>query len=287
MDLKSLLDHPGKLPTIPRVTQRLISSLDSDSVTAGEIAALIETDPVLSAKLLRLANSAYFHVARSIETVDDAIRILGLAMVRQLVLAGGLVGAFTATPGMDLRLFWTHSLHTACAARWLAGRCAVNRDLAFTLGLMHGIGQLHLHSAAPAVMVSLDQQVQVLAADRTLLETRVLGFHFLEVSAALATIWNFPASLVQPLALIANPLAAQEFSAPAALVHLAVWRARQELLPLGAAQAQATYPHALGQRLGLCSAWALPQHDDPTLPTQQQRMPALHELSPGLDALLD
>jgi HD-like signal output (HDOD) protein len=67
MDLKSLLDHPGKLPTIPRVTQRVIHSFNSDNVTAAEIAELIETDPVLSAKLLSLANSAYFQVARSIE----------------------------------------------------------------------------------------------------------------------------------------------------------------------------------------------------------------------------
>jgi hypothetical protein len=152
---------------------------------------------------------------------------------------------------------------------------------------MHGIGQLHMHSAAPSAMVTLDQQMPVLAPDRAWLETQVLGFNFMEVSAALAKIWNFPASLVEPLSQIANPLAAKEFSPPAAVAHLAAWRARQEVLPLGAAQARASYPHALGQRLGLSSAWALPQEDAPGTQTQQRPMPALHELSHGLDAMLD
>ena len=94
MDLKSLLDQPNKLPTIPKVAQELIVSFSSEDVSVNDIAQQLSADPVLSAKLLRLANSAYFQLARSIETIDDAMRILGLAMVRNLVLGSGMIGAY-------------------------------------------------------------------------------------------------------------------------------------------------------------------------------------------------
>jgi HD-like signal output (HDOD) protein len=286
MDLKSLIDHPSKLPTVPQVTQRVIASFGFEEVTVGEIAELIEADPVLSAKLLRLANSSYFQVSRSIESVDDAIRILGLAMVRHLVLAGGLMGAYVNIPGIDLHQFWTHSLYTACTARWLAEHGDVNRDLAFTLGLMHGIGQLHLHSVAPAAAVALDQQAHVLSAERARCETGALGFNYLNVSAALAGIWNFPVSLAEPLQHIADPLAAPPYSAVAAIVHLSAWHARNIVLGACAEDIRAHYPHAVGDRLGMAASWVLPDMQatgKQALPS----IPALHELAHGLDDMLN
>jgi HD-like signal output (HDOD) protein len=286
MDLKSLIDHPSKLPTVPRVTQRVIASFGAEDVTVGEIAQLIEADPVLSAKLLRLANSSYFQVSRSIESVEDAIRILGLAMVRHLVLAGGLMGIYVNMPGIDMHQFWTHSLYTACTARWLAEHSAVNRDQVFTLGLMHGIGQLHMHSVAPAATVALDQQVHVLSAERVLCESEALGFNYLDVSAALATLWNFPQTLAEPLQYIGDPLAAPHFSAVAATVHLSVWHARNTVLGASAQAIQMLYPHAVGKRLGMSASWVLP-NTEPTDGAAMPPIPHLHELTHGLDDMLN
>ena len=288
MDFKSLIDHPSKLPTVPQVTQRVIASFGSEDVTVGEIAELIEADPVLSAKLLRLANSSYFQVSRSIDSVDDAIRILGLAMVRHLVLAGGLMGIYVNMPGIDMHQFWTHSLYTACTARWLAEHSAVNRDQVFTLGLMHGIGQLHMHTVAPAATVALDLQAHVLSAERARCETGALGFNYLDVSAALANLWNFPKSLVDPLQYIADPLAAPHFSAVAATVHLSAWHARNTLLEVSEQDIHKHYPHAVGNRLGISASWVLRDTnagttDGAALPP----IPHLHELTHGLDEMLN
>jgi HD-like signal output (HDOD) protein len=272
MDIQSLIDHPSKLPTVPRVAQRVIASFGSEDVTIGEISDLISADLGLSAKLLRLANSAYFQMARSVETVDDAIRILGMAMVRNLVLGVGMVETFAQAPGLDLHQFWKHNLYTACAAKWMAAHCNVNRDLAFTLGLLQGIGQLHMHMAAPSAMVALDQQAHVLAPQRTSLEFLALGFNAFDVSAALAAHWNFPPTLVEPLSKIADPLAATEFSAPAGLVHLGIWRSRNEILAMPQEEVAQTYPDAVANHLGLASV----------LPG----MPAPHDLAHGLDAML-
>jgi HD-like signal output (HDOD) protein len=290
MDLKTLIDHPSKLPTVPRVTHRVIASFGSENVTVGEIAQLIEADPVLSANLLRLANSSYFQVIRSIESVDDAIRILGMAMVRHVVLVSGMMGTYVNIPGIDLHQFWTHSLYTACTARWLAEYCAVNREQVFTLGLIQGIGQLHMHSVAPAVTVALDNEAHVLSAERVHCETEALGFNYLNVSAALAKLWNFPDSLAEPLRYIADPLAAPHFSAVAATVHLSAWHARNTILEISSEESFLHYPHAVGDRLGISSHWVSPSMSPKSVSTNRTSMltiPELHELTHGLDEILN
>jgi HD-like signal output (HDOD) protein len=287
MDLKSLLDQPSKLPTIPKVTQQLMESFSSEDVSVAEIARQLATDPALSAKLLRLANSAYFHVSRTIGTVDDALRMLGFVMVRNLVLGNGMVAAFRNTPGMDLKQFWRYNLYTACAARWLAGAAGGNADLVFTIGLLHGIGHFQMHTGMPAVMAPLDQQLAVLADGRAELETQALGFHHGAVAAALADIWRLPSPIIQALRDVPQPLLSPEFSELAAYVHLGAWRARVDVLAMSDEAALASYPVDVGRRLRLAPTW-LPvlAGQSPGL-TRSTLMPPLAELSEGLDAMLD
>ena len=285
MKLESLIDQPGKLPVIPKVVQKLMQSFGDENVSATEIAQQIAADPTLSAKLLRLANSAYFHVSRTVGSVDDALRMLGFVMVRNLVLGNGMAKAFPKIPGIDLPQFWRYTLYTACTARWLANEASKARgsgdatggtasDTVFTLGMMHGIGQLQIHVVMPYAMPSMKPQVHVLAAERAALETQEFGFNYAEVSAELAQLWNFPAHLVGALRRIPEPLAAGEFSAAAALVHLAAWRARAEVLEMSSDEMAASYPQAVAQRLGIDDDWV-------------ERMPALPELTAGLAEMLE
>ena len=111
MKLDALFQNPTALPTAPKAVEELISSFDKASVSTEEIAKKLATDPVLSAKLLRLANSAYYHVSRSIGTVEDAVLMLGFVTVRTLVISSGLVSGFKTVPGLDLKQFWRYSLH--------------------------------------------------------------------------------------------------------------------------------------------------------------------------------
>lgn len=284
MELKSLIDQPGKLPTIPKVAQQLIASFSSEDVSVNEIASQLTADPALSAKLLRLANSAYFHVSRTIGTVESALQMLGFVMVRNLVLGNSVAAAFKNIKGIDLPQFWRYNLHTACAARWLAQRTEVNGDMVFTLGLMHGIGQLQMHAVMPQEMAALDQQTHVLALERTEQEKNALGFHHMQVSAELARVWNFPQSLIDALANVAEPLSAPEFSQAAALVYLGAWRSKVDALGLSAEECQASYPEQVAQRLGLDSAWfsfaAEADEDSPA-------MPSLAQLTDGLEAMFE
>ena len=287
MELKSLIDQPHKLPTIPKIAQKLIESFSSDDVSSDEIARQIGADPVLSAKLLRLANSAYFHVSRTIGTVDDALHMLGFVMVRNLVLSSGMMAAFRNTPGVDLRQFWRYNLYTACASRWLASAAGVNGDMVFTLGMMHGIGQLQMHVGMPDVMAPIDQQMHVLDGERAAFETSVLGFHYGDVSAELAKLWNFPQPLIAALRDTPQPLAAEIFSEPAAWVHLGAWRARTEVLEMYDEAVVATYPAKVGMRLHQAPGWVPALAAADSLASATEIMPPLSDLTEGLEAMLE
>jgi HD-like signal output (HDOD) protein len=285
VDIKSLLDQPGKLPNIPKVAHHLIESFSADNISIAEIADQLAADPALSAKLLRLANSAYFHVSRTVGTVDDALRMLGFVMVRNLVLGNGMVAAFRNTPGLNLTQFWRYNLYAASASRWLANASGANTDLVFTVGLMHAIGQLQMHAVAPDEMAPLDRQCHVLDGARADLERQNFGFHHGDVAAELARIWHFPADIVAALRATPHPLDAQEFSEAAAWVHLGAWRARAEVLEYSDDQISTSYPQAVGKRLGVSPAWV------PIMATAYPGsstviMPALAELTEGLDAML-
>jgi HD-like signal output (HDOD) protein len=286
MELLSLIDQPGKLPTIPKVGQQLIASFSSEDSSVTEISAQLAADPALSAKLLRLANSAYFHVSRTIGTVDSALQMLGFVMVRNLVLGNSMASAFKGVHGLDLKQFWRYNLYTACSARWLAHRADFNADMVFTLGLMHGIGQLQMHAVKPNEMAPLDKQMSVLDAGRAQLEADTFGFHYADVSAELARVWNFPQTLIDALRPVPFPLAGAEFSEAAGWVHMGSWRARCEVLCLSPEVQAATYPVEVGHRLHLDSGWTgmlanhLPQDDS-------SKMPPLLELTEGLEAMFE
>jgi HD-like signal output (HDOD) protein len=286
MNLQQLLDHPSKLPTIPQVVQQLIDSFSAEDVAIDDIARHLSADPTLSAKLLRLANSAYFHVSRTVTTVDDALRMLGFVMVRNLVLGSGISKAFRNTPGMNLQQFWRYNLYTACASRWLAARSGENADFVFTVGLLHGIGQLQMHLGLGEAVLKLDKQINVLEAGRADAEQASLGFHYGAVAAGLATAWHFPAPIIEALASVPKPLDAQAFCPAAAWVHLGAWRARNEVLALDDAPSLASYPSTVAQRLGLDPDWT------PSLAAQNPQtiampMPPLSELTEGLDAMFE
>jgi HD-like signal output (HDOD) protein len=274
MDMKSLLDQPHKLPTVPAVTQKLIASFSDENVGFNQIAEQISADPALSAKLLRLANSAYFHLSRTIGSVEEALQMLGFVMVRNLVLGNGMATAFRDTKGIDLQQFWRFNLYSASAARWLAGRAGANADLVFTVGLMVGIGQLQLHVAAPEAVSPIDQLKSVLDAERAALEQQTLGFHNGEVAAELAQLWNFPAPIVTAMRRVANPLQWPEPCEAAACVHLGAWAARNAILQASPEQALASLPVAVAQSLGLSQQWLI------------QELPPVAELAAGLDELL-
>lgn len=274
MRLTELLQQPQALPTIPSVVHKLIDSLNRDDAAIEDVTQAISADPVLSAKLLRLANSSYYHVSRTVGTVDDAVVMLGFLTVRTLVIGAGVAGAFPARAGVDLKRFWAYSTQTAAAASWLARYAQCSRDHAFTVGLMHGLGHLVMHAGMPEPVLYLDKTCDILDARRADMEHTSFGYNHTDVTAALLKEWKLPQTLVDAVAQSAEPLRTPDFTPLAGVLHVAAWRARAQQAGLSQAELMQTLPTAVCAKLNVTPALILDE------------MPPLSELSEGLAAIV-
>lgn len=220
MELKNLIDNAQKLPNIPKVVQELIESFGDENINNETIAKKISADQVLTAKVLRAANSAHYGGNRKVGSVSDAVFILGFNAVRTLVLASGMTGAFKAPEGFDLPAFWHNSFAVAATCKWLAKFSKDDAETAFTCGMIHNIGELLIHILLPEECKEI-QKVVDRGARNSDIEKNVLGFNFPEAGAELANRWKFPDAIVAGIRYQLDPLAAPEFSRFAALINIA------------------------------------------------------------------
>lgn len=209
-----------KLPSISDVAQSLIKSLHEPDVSIAEVGALIARDPAISAKLLRLANSAQFGLPRGVGTIEDAIAMVGMDRVRTLALGACMSGAFPATPGLDKTVFWQTSMACAGYAQWLAERLQINGQVAWLTGMMLRLGELLIAQAEPKTLQEIEK-LPCIPGVRWQREKRLIGFTEGQITAELARRWNFPMQMVQALQRSADPMAEQAFSRLGAILHLA------------------------------------------------------------------
>ena len=160
IDTQILAEDVGQLVAFPDVYLRLGPLLDDPDVSAPQIAQLISQDPALSLRVLRIANSPFFGLSREVDTVARAVTVLGMARVREAVLACAAGQVLTEIPNdvITIEDFWHHSIYCGLIAQALATRSSrVMEDFAFVAGLLHDIGQLVLFNRYPGEMhVALD-----------------------------------------------------------------------------------------------------------------------------------
>lgn len=251
MQIEKLLKQPNALPSAPKVVRKLIETFEQEEVDLPQAAMYIESDPVLTAKLLKLANSAFFGLNRNVTTARDAINIMGLIKVRALVIAAAMGDSFHAVGGVNLNQFWRYSLNTANLSRYLALPIKIDENTAFTAGLIHGIGELVMHVGMPEAMLDLDRSVPMLDLKRSRAEKGLFGYSYAEVGAALAREWRFPKKMVNAIEHQISPFDNDVYEPIAGVIHIASWRARAEELSIGSEGLINTYPDPVGLVLGI------------------------------------
>lgn len=251
MRLRDLLQRPDALPVVPDVAARLIATFGQDEVDLSAVAADIERDPALAARLLQQANSAFFRLLRPVHSVRDAVMVLGLNRVRALVLAAAVQSRFPAPPGIDLERFWDYSFVAASVARWVCAPRRLDDNVAFTAALLHAVGELVMHQIMPDVMRDLDRERPWYALDRAGTEYQALGYCYAEVGAALGQHWRLPRLLVLAIERHVDPLHREAADPLAAVVHMAAWRSRVWALGNELDTLIHTYPDAVGELLAL------------------------------------
>ncbi|KQQ56178.1 histidine kinase [Pseudomonas sp. Leaf127] len=210
MDIEKLFADLQSLPSIPKVAQDLMLQFDNPSSDLESVARNIEKDPVIAAKILRLANSARFRGSRDSSSIEDAALRLGFNTLRTLVMASAVTGAFKAVPNFDLKGFWLKSFQVAGIARLLAKQSGADAEIAFTCGVMHNIGELLIQTGAPAEAERLNNAKRASGSGRVANETLHLGFGYPEVGAELARRWHLPQVIQQAIAYQANPMQAPQ-----------------------------------------------------------------------------
>lgn len=194
------------MPLLPKVVQEVMQMLESDEIGLNSLVSVVGHDQVISAKVLKLANSSYYGFSRNVRTLDDAIAIVGFKNFRNLVIASGITSSITHVPGMDLRKFWWHALVTAGIARAIGREMKLEADTAYISALMHSIGQLLIHLALPAVARDIEEKCEGCSLEeRRAIEQSALGFDHGEAGAELAERWNFPEDIQRAIRYYADP----------------------------------------------------------------------------------
>ena len=231
--LQDLMSQSDALPSIPRIVSQILRELDMDDPNPRNIVMLASTDPALTAKIIALANSVMFNTGRTIACLDEAVQRLGFMNIRAVVTTAALASSFKNVPSFDLEQFWGYSLNAALVAKTLARNFRLPEGPAFTAGLVHGIGELILRIGAPDSMAEL-KHVPFLDRSRIREELRLLGYSYADASALFLEQWDFPEDLVHSMRVFASSVAGhtdEEQPDPmAAIVHLASWRARTQVI---------------------------------------------------------
>lgn len=251
MYIDKLLQQPNALPSVPKVVRKLIETFDQEDVDMPLVARLIEGDPVLTAKLLKMANSAFFGLTRSVSNVREAIAVLGLIKVRALVIGASLGEGFHRVGGVNLNQFWRYSINSANLSRYIAMPIKIDENTAFTAGLVHGIGKLVMHVGMPEAMLDLNRSVPLLDLKRAKVERSLFGYSYANVGAALAREWRFPKRMVDAIEHQAAPFDNDVYEPIAGVIHIASWRARAEEQSARTQLLINTYPDPVGLVLGI------------------------------------
>lgn len=210
-----LIDGIRDLPTPPLVFTQIVKVVDDPDTSAYEVAAIIGEDPAMSAKVLRITNSAFYGLSGTVTSVKQAVVIIGLNGVKSLVVSTSVIDMFKGDRvGREFQdLFWRHSLVTAFGSRMLMrvlrpGDFGTS-ELAFSTGLLHDIGKMIMYLKSPEVcqklhasVVSPDQEIQS--------EKDAFGCSHAEVGERITQKWNLPSELSAAIAHHHAPLAVNE-----------------------------------------------------------------------------
>lgn len=223
--IKRIAESVINLPTLPTVISKMIELVDNPKTSAGSLARLISTDQALTARILKLANSAYYGFPREVSTVDMAIVVLGFNTVKDMGLSLSVFDMFKESDDsnyFDINLFWEHSIACGIAARSIAKRnynaCAGE---AFVAGLLHDIGKAilkqYVHNDFREIMR------RATGGERSLdeAEKEVIGTSHGEVGGWLAARWNLPNMITDAIRFHHQPGEARVDSRFVAIVSLA------------------------------------------------------------------
>ena len=229
--LDAMLDRIRSLPlSADGSIEAIVDACDSPTTTMGEIGKRVGREPALTAVVLRQANSAYYGFGRKVETLPDAVVLLGIGTIRTLALTNAAL-RFLAIDRDGLtrmrRELLTHSVTTAVAARVIARRGSAHPEKAFLSGIVHELGTIVMTRVAKPEFLHAFVRARREGRSFTEVEREVFGFDHAELGARLAELWRFPPAICDAIAHQHEPGKARLERALAEALHCADWLAAE------------------------------------------------------------
>ncbi len=222
LNLSSLIASVKDLPPMPTVVMKAMEMTLDPDISVNKLQLLISQDQALSAKILRIVNSAMYSLRREVSTVSHAVAVLGIETVKSVIMAASVERVFQAAKDLGTKLMADHSWGTAVAARAIARRVHYqNMEEALICGLMHDIGKPVLLQNLKARYTEIISQVYGGNSNFHQLELLAFGFSHAHVGALMARKWNFPAQLAEAVGYHHSPLSAPTHKQLSCIVNLA------------------------------------------------------------------
>lgn len=194
-----------QLFSLPDSYFRVRELLESETADLDDIAAVILLDPILTSKILKLANSAVYRLPYQVDSISKALLVLGKTQVYNLVLSIGISSACSQlnTQAIDIDRFWEQSVNAALIAKYLAVHLGFKHaDRVYVSGLLHNIGEMVVVQQTPELARACQEYTTDLKPWQ--LQQKLLGFTYAQCGAELLNLWQLPDPIVEPLALQHN-----------------------------------------------------------------------------------
>lgn len=216
-----LIEKIDSLPALPETVLRVRQAMDNPDSSVAEVADIIMMDPPMAAKVLSVANSAAYGFRQRVSDVTHAISLLGLRETFGLVLSASVQSFYARSANFDYRQFWAESMDCASASRIIAKHTGRQKAFGlFSAALLHDLGHVALTEMAPELYSQVDQNLppdQLLAR-----EEEVLGITHTEAGHILASRWDLPSEISEPIRFHHRPEWARNAQENVWIVSLAI-----------------------------------------------------------------
>jgi putative nucleotidyltransferase with HDIG domain len=216
--VRSQLEQTDSLPTVPAVVRKLMTTIDSPTLSLTDLGNLISKDQALTARLLKMVNSPIYGFPGRISSVSQALILLGLNVVKGMLLGISVVEIMEKT----MMGLWEHSLATAVAAKAIAVKKGLDEaEEVMVSALLHDIGKVALKSKFPeeyARALDISEREGKLIKDA---EEDVFGINHADAGGWIAQKWSFPLGLIEPIRYHHRPTISKHAPLQTAIVHVA------------------------------------------------------------------
>ncbi len=192
--------HQGTIAPLPEVAQRLVTLRVGTDTKRAEFSAILESDPILSSRILRVANSTYAGLQHKVTTLDQAVSALGIKYVRSLALGFELVSSLSQIGDADFHSYpyWQQTIYRSVLAHQVAKRyCSPRCEEAFLIALLLDCGIPLLSQMYGASYNRMYQESGCSIASKHQIEQKLFEFHHTTAGAALIRHWQLPKILAQ------------------------------------------------------------------------------------------